>query len=90
MAGSARCHLPSRWSASCASTRASASWRHSTFSGATATLSLTDYAAVRPLPECGFVMKIEDQTAILPAHGAFFATVVPAHEWEEEAALAFA
>ena len=35
-------------------------------------------------------MEIEGDIAILPAYGAFFASVVPAHEWQEEAAVAFA
>ncbi|MBV8402135.1 MAG: alpha-glucosidase [Acetobacteraceae bacterium] len=55
-----------------------------------ARLDLTDYAAVRPLPECGFSMEIDGDTAILPTYGVFFAAVVPAREWVEEAALAFA
>lgn len=54
------------------------------------TFGLSDYAEVRPLPECGFSMEIEGDIAILPAYGAFFASVVPAHEWQEEAAVAFA
>lgn len=55
-----------------------------------AAMSLADYIEVHPVEESGFAARIAGGTVLLPPHGAFFANVIPARQWEEEAALAFA
>jgi alpha-glucosidase len=59
-------------------------------SAAAVEADLADFAAVRPCSHSGFTVELGDRVARLPAWGALFAAIVPAQEWQEEAALAFA
>src|SRR5208283_605122 len=52
--------------------------------------SVADYATVCPLEESGCTATVEGDDVYLPGHGFLFAAVVPAQEWQEEAAVAFA
>ena len=52
--------------------------------------SLGDYAAVCPLEESGCNARIDGDDVYLPPYGFLFAAVVPAQEWQEQAAVAFA
>ena len=51
---------------------------------------LADFSSVHPLPESGFDAAVNGATTTLAPRGVLFASVVPAHEWHEEAAVAIA
>src|SRR5271157_97141 len=52
--------------------------------------SLGDYATVCPLEESGCNARVDCNDVYLPAYGFLFAAVVPAQEWQEQAAVLFA
>jgi alpha-glucosidase len=52
--------------------------------------SLGDYVSVCPLVESGCNGRIVGEDVHLPGFGFLFASVIPAQEWQEQAAVAFA